>query len=159
MAWQDTLRLIFSQPPKVYVVEEYDRIINCPSMQMKVPAVVVLVKYYDIYNFYKIRFSNRALYARDHYTCCYCGVKLPGADLTKDHVIPRAHFKAGKAPNIRETGWTNIVSACKNCNSRKGARTPGEAGMKLLYDPYEPSFVSLNFHAKMPKEWLPYIKG
>ncbi|MFM7570545.1 MAG: HNH endonuclease, partial [Betaproteobacteria bacterium] len=35
--------------------------------------------------------------------------------------------------------WTNLVSACKPCNLRKGNRTPEQAGMPLLYVPYVPS--------------------
>jgi 5-methylcytosine-specific restriction endonuclease McrA len=32
--------------------------------------------------------------------------------------------------------WTNVVTACRSCNTRKGSRTPEEAHMPLLYVPY-----------------------
>ena len=35
--------------------------------------------------------------------------------------------------------WTNVVTACGGCNKAKDARTPEEAGMKLLYIPYAPN--------------------
>jgi len=31
--------------------------------------------------------------------------------------------------------WENLVAACRDCNARKGDRTPAEAGMKLLRQP------------------------
>jgi hypothetical protein len=37
--------------------------------------------------------------------------------------------------------WENVVSACFHCNSRKGNRTPQQAGMPLLAIPYRPSWV------------------
>jgi 5-methylcytosine-specific restriction endonuclease McrA len=33
----------------------------------------------------------------------------------------------------------NVVSACRPCNQKKGARLPEEAGLPLLYAPYRPS--------------------
>ena len=32
--------------------------------------------------------------------------------------------------------WTNVVTACRSCNTRKGNRRPEEAHMPLLYVPY-----------------------
>ena len=37
--------------------------------------------------------------------------------------------------------WENVVAACFHCNSRKGNRTPQQAGMPLLAVPYRPSWV------------------
>lgn len=33
----------------------------------------------------------------------------------------------------------NLVAACAACNGRKAARTPEEAGLRLVYLPYVPS--------------------
>ena len=43
--------------------------------------------------------------------------------LTLDHLIPRS--KGGKS------SWTNLVTACKKCNSKKGDFRPEKVGMKL----------------------------
>jgi 5-methylcytosine-specific restriction endonuclease McrA len=53
--------------------------------------------------------------------CAYCQEKRQR--LTQDHVLPLA----------RGGGHTyeNVVPACRPCNSRKQARTPAEAGMKI----------------------------
>ncbi|WP_415252974.1 HNH endonuclease [Thermomonas sp.] len=77
--------------------------------------------------------SNPALFARDQYLCLYCGREFHRSSLTRDHVQPVS--KGGR--DI----WENVVSACFHCNSRKGNRTPQQAGMPLLAVPYRPSWI------------------
>ena len=77
--------------------------------------------------------TNPALFARDQHLCLYCGRECPRPQLTRDHVVPLS--KGG-----RDT-WANVVTACFHCNSRKGNRTPQQAGMPLLAIPYRPSWV------------------
>ncbi len=78
-----------------------------------------------------ISISRRMLFKRDRHMCAYCGTVLHDKSLELEHVIPKS--KGG------ETSWTNIVSACRMCNSRKDDRTPEQAGMQLLYVPYTPN--------------------
>jgi hypothetical protein len=75
--------------------------------------------------------TNRALFRRDQHLCAYCGHEFKTDKLTRDHIIPRSR----KGKDI----WTNVVTACGSCNRHKDARTPDEAGMKLLYLPYTPN--------------------
>ena len=77
--------------------------------------------------------TNPALFARDGHLCMYCGRALSRSTLTRDHVLPVS--RGG-----RDT-WENVVAACFPCNSRKGCRTPQQAGMPLLAVPYRPSWV------------------
>ena len=77
--------------------------------------------------------TNPALFARDQQLCLYCGNAYPRSTLTRDHVQPVS--KGGR--DI----WENVVTACYHCNSRKGNRTPQQAGMPLLAIPYRPSWV------------------
>ena len=77
--------------------------------------------------------TNTALFARDGSLCMYCGKEYGRHSLTRDHVVPIS--KGG-----RDT-WENVVCACFHCNSRKGGRTPQQAGMPLLAVPYRPSWV------------------
>jgi len=90
------------------------------------------------------------VFNRDHYTCQYCGRQTK--ELTLDHVIPRG--RGG------EHTWENIVSACIPCNRRKGGRTPGEAGMKLLRQPRVPRndgfYVPYNLLSNHG-EWRKYL--
>lgn len=77
--------------------------------------------------------TNQALFARDQFLCLYCGRRHHRAALTRDHVQPVS--KGGRDV------WENVVTACVQCNSRKGDRTPQQAGMPLLAVPYRPSWV------------------
>lgn len=78
--------------------------------------------------------NRREVLRRDKHQCQYCGSKHK---LTLDHVIPRS--KSGKH------SWDNVVTACENCNSRKGDRTPLEAGMSLKTIPKAPIHPTITF--------------
>ena len=75
--------------------------------------------------------SNRELFRRDRQLCLYCGKGHRENELTRDHVMPVS--RGGK------NGWSNVVSACRRCNSHKADKTPEEAGMPLLAVPYVPN--------------------
>jgi hypothetical protein len=74
--------------------------------------------------------SKAGLCERDKGECAYCGKRIPPAEATMDHVVPRS--KGG------ESSWENLVLACRGCNTRKADRTVKEAGMKLLHKPFIP---------------------
>jgi len=59
---------------------------------------------------------------RDEYRCRYCG--RFDAHLSIDHMMPQSRGGSHKIENL--------VTACRSCNSSKGARTPEEAGMPVL---------------------------
>lgn len=64
------------------------------------------------------------VYERDLFICRYCGRDNYQRDwLVADHVIPLPD-----GPTTME----NLVTACRPCKSRKGRRTPEQAGMVLL---------------------------
>lgn len=75
--------------------------------------------------------SNNELFARDRWTCGYCGRIFSAMKLTRDHIIPVS--RGGK--DI----WSNVITACEMDNHRKDDRTPEEAGMELLFVPYTPN--------------------
>lgn len=74
---------------------------------------------------------NRLLFRRDANICLYCGEHFPFEQLTRDHIQPRS--RGGKER------WTNLVTACRRCNQRKGNQTPEEACMPLLAVPFQPN--------------------
>jgi hypothetical protein len=79
-----------------------------------------------------VALSNKTLFGRDRYVCAYCGGHFPNFhNLSRDHIVPKS--RGGE--NI----WTNVVTACKDCNSKKGSKTLKEAGLELLYVPYAPN--------------------
>ena len=98
---------------RLSVVKEYDDTIIIQNKEMKLPKIVVLKKYINVTHTPK--FSRRNVYLRDNYICQYCGNKFKADDLTFDHVMPRC--KGGK------TTWDNIVTACRECNGKKGGKT------------------------------------
>ena len=56
--------------------------------------------------------------------CHYCELKFPKEELTMDHVLP-----------IGRGGFStkgNIVVCCKDCNSKKGHKTPAEISLETL---------------------------
>lgn len=148
--WQDAVKMIYEGT--VDVVVEYDEEIRSPSVTWKMPAVVRLRKLAgQIKN--GVKFSRVNIYTRDHYRCQYCGVKCRASELSYDHVVP-------KSAGGRRT-WTNIVTACKPCNLRKGDRTCDEAGMWPLKVPVQPASLPLVGPAidpeNAPEEWQDYI--
>ncbi|MBL8472882.1 MAG: HNH endonuclease [Rhodocyclaceae bacterium] len=75
--------------------------------------------------------NNHELFHRDRYICAYCGGDFGFGRLTRDHIVPLS--RGGRDV------WMNVVTACRTCNQRKGARQPEQAGMELLYAPYVPN--------------------
>jgi 5-methylcytosine-specific restriction enzyme A len=57
---------------------------------------------------------RRRVYARDGYTCVYCGRRGNKLRLTIDHVFP---VVLGGTNDV-----ANLVTACRSCNLAKGAR-------------------------------------
>jgi len=108
--WTDAIRLTFQD--KVRVMHEYDDWeVHSPSTTWKVPAVVITSEFVKWNRMVKYNRTNILL--RDMFTCQLCHAKPPASQLTLDHVVPRVH--GGK------TNWTNIVTACKQCNHDKGS--------------------------------------
>jgi hypothetical protein len=64
---------------------------------------------------------------RDGYRCRYCGRRVSAQTWRIDHVLPRS--RGGPATD------DNLVTACRRCTYRKGARTLEECGMRLLPEP------------------------
>lgn len=111
-----------------------DAFVQAVGFRLRVPEVVVLTGY-DRLPTLSVTFSRRNLFKRDHYVCQYCGHQPGSAELTIDHIVPRAHGG--------ESSWTNCVLACVACNKRKADRTPREAGMQLRREPTRPNWKPL----------------
>lgn len=130
--------------------EHGDDVVQTARLALKVPRVLVL-QVYDKLPRQTIRFSRQNIYARDNFTCQYCLEKMPRSKLNLDHVVPKA--QGGR------TTWENIACSCIECNLKKGARTPAEAGMKLARQPKRPTWSNMSGKSgKAPyKEWLPFL--
>ena len=106
--------------------------IHTVSFRIRVPEVILL-KVYNGFVQHDIRFSRRNIFERDKNTCQYCGRRIPKAELTIDHVVPRS--RGGY------DCWENLVLACMTCNVHKANRTPDEAHMPLIRKPTKPTWL------------------
>lgn len=152
VTWQDGIHMVYMK--KVDVLESYDEIASSPSVSLQIPCVVRLHKTIAAYK-KGVKFSRINVMTRDRWTCQYCGCKLPMSQLNYDHVVPRA--QGGR------TVWENIVTSCIECNSKKRDRTPQQAGMRLLREPFKPRTLPLGgptgFFAGAPEVWDFYMSG
>ena len=105
-------------------VEEWDgdRVLHSAHADWPVPSVVRRRTYINIRRRRAASGMKRLrIYMRDKFRCQYCGEKKTAQALTLDHILPRS--RGG------DNSPVNIVTACINCNTRKGNRTPDEARM------------------------------
>ena len=119
---------------KAELLEVTQQMLRSSHQSMPVPLVIRLVHYVRLPH-RKVPSTRAAVMLRDAYICQYCA-ETPGRQfLTVDHVIPRS--RGGKHE------WDNLVTACTRCNQKKGSLTPEEAGMQLIHNPFEPSYMAL----------------
>lgn len=129
--WESRSSFIIDTPEE----KKYYGIIHSPKHWLLAPQVIILTNYAEkLPDIKQIRFSRKNVMVRDQYVCQYCGHTGTTANLTLDHVLPRS--RGGLS------SYSNIVTACKLCNSKKGNKTPEEAGMKLLKKPITPQWQS-----------------
>ena len=105
------------------------------------PAVIRLTKFIHVPRRFRRQVTNTFLFARDHYRCQYCGRHVlelkPREALTRDHLLPLSRGGSNE--------WSNVVTACSPCNTKKGNHLPSEIGMHPLTHPVEPHFVHLSW--------------
>jgi len=139
---------------KAELIEATDQMIRAASAELPRPLVIRLRRYIKLPRNLALPLTRRLVYARDQYTCQYCGGHFSASQLTMDHVIPKS--RGGQKT------WENIVTACKRCNQKKGNRTPDEAHMHLIRPPYRPRYVALVW-LKAPDQrhpaWEKYLTG
>lgn len=133
---------------KVHAVEKYEHSFHSVSMEIKCPSVIRLHSYVRK-PFKEVVLSRKNIIKRDSNTCQYCGRNT--RPMTVDHIKPKSD--KGK------DSWSNLICACVACNTKKGNRTPEQAGMKLLKQPRKPShlfFLQTAFGNPHPS-WKPYL--
>ncbi len=115
---------------KVDVLHEDSGLIHSASSHVRSPSVVRLRSHIKR-PMPQLKLSRRSIFARDNYTCQYCGHH--GTDLTVDHIIPKKYGGP--------TSWDNLVCCCRKCNTRKGDKTVAQAGFTLHTKPRRPKYV------------------
>ncbi|MEC9466523.1 MAG: HNH endonuclease [Myxococcota bacterium] len=132
-------------------IDEDDEAIGTSRGAVRVPRIIVL-KAYNRLPCGRVRFSRSNVYMRDRYTCQYCEKRFVRAKLNLDHVMPRSRGGAHS--------WTNVVTSCIPCNSRKGGRTPEEANMPLARRPRQPRWrgiLEATGGRSKYREWEPFV--
>ena len=139
-SWQDAIKAVFLE--RVNILEEYDRTVRSPSLEMRLPSVVSLKTY--IRPARNPAFTRFNVFLRDRFECQYCGAD---ADLTFDHVIPRS--RGGR------TTWDNVVTACAPCNLLKGGKLATHTGMYPRHRPHRPTINELRNNGRLfPPNYL-----
>lgn len=136
---------------KAEIIENGRGYLHATTAVYEIPSVIRLV-YLIRRPLPQGRLTRRDVFLRDKFKCQYCG--QPTRDLTLDHVVPR-HRGGGH-------DWENVVAACKGCNHRKAGRTPEEARMHLLKEPYRPTYSyyrSFYQYLQSQEGWRKFIPG
>ncbi len=134
------LRLVIDGKAEI-VEAEGERPVHSERAAYPRPAVIRLTRFVHVPRRFRRQVTNTFLFARDEYQCQYCKrtvVELkPRESLTRDHLIPMSRGGVNE--------WTNVVTACSSCNTRKANRLPDEIGMHPMHAPVEPHFVHLSW--------------
>ncbi|AWK08454.1 HNH endonuclease [Streptomyces spongiicola] len=101
--------------------------VRAAAVELPVPRVIRLCRYVRVPFRRQAPWSRRGVLVRDQHRCAYCGRRAT----TVDHLVPRSR---GGADN-----WLNTVASCAEDNHRKADRTPEQAGMPLLHEPFVPT--------------------
>jgi 5-methylcytosine-specific restriction endonuclease McrA len=149
ISWQKAMSLLIQEAARaidddyiVYGLEDWfiyseldERFPKVLTVKHKIslPEIIVLRKY-DRLPIRDVKYSRQTLFERDNFKCAYCGERFNKKDLTVDHITPRSLGGS--------TTWTNTISACYACNSKKANKTIEESGMKLLFQPKKPRWIS-----------------
>ncbi len=112
---------------KAEVVLSNGMVFRSERLALDAPSIVRLRNYVRIPYRAHAPLTRRAVFARDAWTCQYCG----GTAENLDHVVPKS--RGGLHV------WENVVAACRRCNAKKEDRTPTEAGFRLSRQPFAPS--------------------
>lgn len=69
-------------------------------------------------DYYNVRENRLKVYERDAFKCQHCGKQLTRFTTTLDHI--QAVASGG------DNSFTNLVTACRECNSKKNSRLLGD---------------------------------
>lgn len=130
------------------VLETNGALWRSERIEMASPSVVRLRRYINVPYGRRVPLNRRAVFIRDEYSCQYCGRQAENLD----HVVPKS--QGG------EHTWENVVAACRKCNSKKGGRTPDQAGLFLRRAPLPPlrdSWVAVALGGALEPGWEAYL--
>ena len=130
---------------KAEVVVSNGMIFRSERYEIEAPAVLRLRYFVRVPYRAQAPLTRRAVFARDAWSCQYCGAAAENLD----HIVPRS--RGG------EHSWENVVAACRRCNSKKENRRPEDAGLRLLRRPFAPADGFRLSLGRLDPEWEPFL--
>lgn len=130
------------------VVASNGKVWHSEHVSFPAPSVIRLRHYVRVPYARRVPLNRRAVFLRDDHRCQYC--LHPAENI--DHVVPKSQGGLHT--------WENVVACCRRCNTRKGGRTPDEAGLRLRRQPIAPrhnSWVLVATGALPDPTWEPYL--
>jgi 5-methylcytosine-specific restriction endonuclease McrA len=130
---------------KAEVVASNGMIFRSEHLELEAPSVVRLRHFVKVPFRTRAPLTRRAVFARDAWSCQYCGATAENLD----HVIPRS--RGG------EHIWENVVAACRRCNAKKESHLLSEAGMRLARQPFAPADGFRLSLGRPESDWEPFL--
>ena len=130
------------------VIETNGMVWHSERITLSSPSVVRLRNYVRVPRARRVPLNRKAIFLRDDHSCQYCA--RPAENV--DHVVPRS--QGGKH------SWDNVVASCRRCNTKKGGRTPLQAGLALRRQPRPPrrnSWVLVQSGSRVDPAWEQYL--
>jgi 5-methylcytosine-specific restriction endonuclease McrA len=160
---KDAVCMMLLEKAQAIKSSDYD-FIRSEKLKIPVPYVLLLSNYYSVPK--KILRATRGnILERDNYACVYCSKRPPVSKLTLDHIIPRSRWdevSPERKPN-EFNSWENLVTACRECNTKKGSKLLSELKWKLpetfKLKPRMNGFPAINKNSAEKYGWNEYIPG
>jgi 5-methylcytosine-specific restriction endonuclease McrA len=130
---------------KAEVIVSNGMIFRSERYALEAPSVLRLRYFVKVPYRAQAPLTRRAVFARDGWSCQYCGAAAENLD----HIVPRS--RGG------EHSWENVVAACRRCNSKKENRRPEDAGLRLLRRPFAPADGFRLSLGRLDPEWEPFL--
>ena len=133
-------------------VRDNDSFFLTTQGKIRCPELMRLRKYSGVPVF-TVKLTRKNLLVRDGHRCAYTNKRLTLREATVDHIIPLS--RGGK------NHWGNVLLASAEANSKKGNRTPEEAGMQPLRKPFIPKWNPLytGCASNIPESWTQWMKS
>jgi 5-methylcytosine-specific restriction endonuclease McrA len=130
---------------KAELLESNGMVFRSQWLEVPAPSVVRLTYFVRVPFRARASLTRRAVFARDDWTCQYCGKHAENVD----HVIPRSRGGAH--------AWENVVASCRRCNARKENHLHAEVGLRLRRQPFAPKDGLRLSLGRLEPEWEPYL--
>jgi 5-methylcytosine-specific restriction endonuclease McrA len=130
------------------VVESNGKVWRSERIDLASPSVIRLRQFVRVPYARRVPLNRRAVFLRDAHECQYCNRSAENID----HVVPKTQGGTHT--------WENVVASCRRCNTKKGGRTPDQAGLVLHRRPTVPrrhSWVLVAIGTEPDPAWEQYL--